>query len=316
MTDNVSTVLSIIVVSFNTKELTLACLRSIYEQTRDVEYEAIVVDNDSKDGTATAIAREFPQVRLLTLDRNLGFAAANNYAARYATGQWLLLLNPDTLILDDAVGKMLAFAKDYEIRNASNGIFGGRTLDGNGRLDPTSVWGRPTLWSAFCMGFGLRRLFPKSTWFNTEAMPGWNRDTVREVDIVTGCFLLMRRILWERMGGFDPAFFMYGEEADLCLRARRYGVRCLLCPEAVIVHYGGASAQTVPDKAIRLLKARVQLLRRHWSPASAWIGVTLLQLWTRLKSVELPLASRANTSRGLRDPVWREVWERRTEWLT
>src|SRR5690606_2943956 len=110
-----------------------------------------------------------------------------------------------------------------------------------GSLNPTSCWGRSTPWSEFCHAVGLSAAFRGSRLLNPEGLGSWRRDSVREVDIVTGCFLLLPRALWERLGGFHPDFFMYGEEADLCLRARRLGVRPIITPEATIVHYGGRS---------------------------------------------------------------------------
>src|SRR5262245_33862701 len=198
--------LSIVIVSYNTRDLTVACLRSIDAQTQNVGYEVIVVDNDSMDGSAKAIAHEFPHFRLIPLNHNIGFAAANNLATKEARGCRILLLNPDTIILDHAIDNLMAFAD----QTRSCQLWGGRTLFENGSLDPTSCWRDMSLWSLTCFSFGLTYLAPKSSVLNPESYGDWKRDTVREVDIVTGCFLLIDRQLWERLRGFDPAFFMYG----------------------------------------------------------------------------------------------------------
>ena len=132
--------LSIVIISYNTRELTLACVESVLGRTRGVEFELIVVDNTSGDGSADAIAERFPRVKLLRSQINLGFARANNLAARGARGDWLLLLNPDTVILDAAIERLLAFAEAHP--EAS--IFGGRTIFGDGTLNPASCWRRPT----------------------------------------------------------------------------------------------------------------------------------------------------------------------------
>jgi len=134
---------SIIIVSFNTRELTLDCLRSVYEQTGDVTFEVFVVDNASTDGSAEAIAAAFPQVHLIANHENRGFAAANNQAAQYASGEWLLLLNPDTVVLNRAVDRLVAFARRAVAEDAACGIFGGRTIFANGRLNPTCACPRP-----------------------------------------------------------------------------------------------------------------------------------------------------------------------------
>lgn len=300
---------TIVVVSFNTREMTLACLRSIFAQTARTPFDVIVVDNQSLDCSADAIEEEFGgRVTLIRSTVNLGFAGANNLAARRAKGDFLLLLNPDTVVLDRAIDRLLAFAEEHP----AAGIWGGRTVFADGSLNPSSCWRRPTLWSLLCQASGLSSLFRRSSVFNPEAMGGWKRDTVREVDIVTGCFLLIRRSLWERLGGFDPAFFMYGEEADLCLRARALGIRPIVTPEATIVHHGGASETVRADKMVRLLQAKVLLIRRHWPMGRREAGAMLLRLWPFTRMWAWRFAAAFGASGGL--PTWREVWRRRAEW--
>lgn len=306
--------LSIIVVSYNTRELTLECLRSVYAQTRETSFELLVVDNASTDESAAAIAAEFPQARLWPLDENLGFAAANNFAARHASGEWLLLLNPDTVVLDRAIDRLVGFAESANRSHPRAGIFGGRTLFPDGSLNPTSCWARPTLWSTFCIAVGLTSLFRRSSLFNPEAMPAWPRDSVREVDIVTGCFFLLRRSLWNRLGGFDPAFFMYGEEADLCLRVRREGVTGLICPDATIIHHGGASETVQADKVVKQFKAKLLLFARQNSKTSCTRVMVLLFAWTLVRLALFGSASIAiHRCRGPKS-TWVRVWERRREW--
>jgi GT2 family glycosyltransferase len=302
--------LSILIVSYNTRELTLECLRSVERETR-ADHEILVVDNASRDGSADAVRAEFPGVRLFALSENLGFARGNNLAAERASGEWLLLLNPDTVVLDGAIDRLLAFARS----RPEAGIFGGRTLRPTGVLDPTSCWARPTPWSMFCRATGLARLFAGGRWFDPEAMGGWQRDTVREVDIVTGCFLLLSRSLWQELGGFDPEFFMYGEEADLCLRAKQRGKASLVCPDATIIHYAGASEQVRADKTVRLFRAKARLIRKHWAPGSRAFGLAMLYLWAWSRMAAFALATRGGAAgeSGPRE-VWRAIWQRRAEW--
>lgn len=300
---------SILIVSYNTRQMTLECLASGFAQTNPGTFEVVVIDNASEDGSADAIEREFGErVRLIRSTVNLGFAAANNLAARHARGDFLLLLNPDTVVLDRAIDRLVAFAEE----RPAAGIWGGRTVFADGSLNPTSCWRRPTLWSLLCQAAGLASLFRKSRVFNPEAMGGWKRDTMREVDIVTGCFLLIRRSLWERLGGFDPAFFMYGEEADLCLRARALGIRPIVTPDATIVHHGGASETVRADKMVRLLQAKVLLIRRHWPMGRREAGAMLLRLWPLTRMWAWRFAAAFGASGGLE--TWREVWRRRAEW--
>jgi GT2 family glycosyltransferase len=151
---------SILVISYNTRDMTLDCLRSVVAQTT-VPYELIVLDNASRDGSAAAIAAAFPGIRLIASETNLGFSRGNNVASREARGKYLLLLNPDTLVLEQAVDRMVGFAE----RTPEAGIWGGRTLSGDGSLNPTSVFGDMTLWSLFCRASGLAEIFPGRTGF-------------------------------------------------------------------------------------------------------------------------------------------------------
>jgi GT2 family glycosyltransferase len=306
--------LSILVVSYNTRELTLACLRSVFEQTRVNGFELIVLDNASADGSADAIEAEFgARVRLIRSAENLGFARGNNEAAKLSRGELLLLLNPDTVVLDGAIDKLVLFAE----RRSEAMIWGGRTVFADGSLNPASCWGRQTLWSVLCVTTGLSSAFARSALFNPEAYGGWDRSTQREVDIVSGCYLLIGRTLWERLGGFDPAFFMYGEEADLCLRARALGARPAVTPDSTIVHLGGASEKVRSDKVVRLLKAKSLLIRRHWPAWRAAIGVRVLSLWpfSRAMAWKVVGAVRPSERGTAMGRAWLEVWQRRREWI-
>lgn len=304
--------LSILVVSYNTREMTLACLRSVFEQTTRTPFELIVVDNASTDGSGAAIEAEFgSRITYIASEVNMGFARANNLAAERADGAYILLLNPDTVVLDGAIDKLVQFASE----RPDAGIWGGRTVFADGTLNPASCWGRPTLWSLLSQGLGLTSLFRRSSFFNPESYGGWRRDSVREVDIVSGCFFLIRRELWNCLGGFDQRFFMYGEEADLCIRARACGVNPLVTPHATIVHYGGASERARGDKLVRLLAAKSQLLRAHWSQAHQWVGIRLLECWTLSRAIVwrgLALM-RGERASGQSD-AWSEAWRRRVEW--
>jgi len=302
--------MSILVVSYNTCDLTLACLRSVYAETTRNRFEIIVVDNASTDGSASAIADQFPDVTLITSTENLGFANANNLAARRARSDWILLLNPDTIVKSNALDTLYEFA----LARPDGHIFGGRTVFPDGRLDPTSCWGRETLWSSFCRAVGLASLFPKNQIFDSESLGSWKRDSVREVDIITGCLLLIRRRDWVALDGFDAGFFMYGEDADLCLRAENMGMVCLICPDAEIIHYGGASEKIVADKMVRLYRARAGLYQRHWSPAAARIGLVLLDLSAGLRLVFRSIAGRNTKDKTQRLDAARSIWRQRSQW--
>ena len=305
MTEATPTV-SILVISYNTRDMTLECLRSVVTETT-VPYELIVLDNQSSDGSADAIAAESPNVVLLSADENHGFAKGNNIAAEHAHGDYLLLLNPDTVILDRAIDRLVEFAT----RVPQARIWGGKTLYGDGSLNPGSCWRRMTLWNIFCRTTGLTGIFSQSATFNSEAYGGWDRNTERPVDIVCGCFLLIKREDWHALGGFDPHFFMYGEEADLCLRAiRTLGAAPRVSPEATIVHYGGASEKVRSDKMVRLLSAKTELIKRHIRWPYRPVARMLFRYWPLTRKVASVLRSRS----GENARVWAEIWDRRGEW--
>ena len=302
---------SIIVVTWNTRDMTLACLRSLYAETQAVSFEVIVVDNGSHDGSAAAIAAEFPQVRLLAEPTNHGFAIANNLAAPLARGRRLLLLNSDTVVLDRAIDRLCAFADDRPQAQ----IWGGRTLLGDGSLNISSCWGQQTLWSVVCFTFGLCALFPRINFFNPEGMTAWRRDDIREVDIVSGCFLLIDTALWQRLDGFAPVFFMYGEEADLCVRARACGARPIITPAATIIHYGDGSAANRADPRVLLLRSKIALAYRsmNFAAASAVRWLYLLAVVIRVAGYHglVRVTGKGRDSASL----WGATFARRAEWF-
>lgn len=304
---------TIIIVSYNTREMIVECIQSVLKQTTSTRYEIIVVDNCSVDGSAEAIRTNFPNIKLICLSENLGFARANNLGAKHARGCRLLLLNPDTVILDHAIDRLHDFARS----TPKSRIWGGRTVFADGSLNPASCWRRMTLWSLFCNATGLNSL-KGSSFFNPEGYGGWKRDTVRAVDIVVGCFFLIDRDLWEELHGFDPIFFMYGEEADLCQRGRQFGAQPKVTPSATIIHYGGASETDKTELRIRVLASKVTLIMRHWSPTFAFAGRLLFLMSALVRLVVYctlaGLTDKPNFRRNAQ--IWREVWRSRHHWIT
>lgn len=302
---------SILVISYNTKAMTLDCLRSLEAETR-VPHEVIVVDNNSPDGSAAAIAEAFPHRRLIASPDNLGFARGNNVAAEEAKGDYILLLNPDTVVLDRAVDRLVAFAD----ANPAAGIWGGRTLNADMSLNPMSAFGDLTLWGLFCRATGLAVAFPRSSLFNPDEMGGWDRSTPRDVDVVQGSFFLIRRDLWRRMGGFDLSFVMYGEESDLCRRARAAGARPRMTPEATIIHYAGQSSRKRSDKEILVFTAKATMIRRHFPAWQQPLARFLLGLWPLSRMASGDLLARVTGKRRFAEAAahWRTVWAARGRW--
>jgi len=304
--------LSVLIVSYNTREMTLACIASVLAETQEQQFEVIVVDNASTDGSPDAIAALGGRVRLIRSTDNLGFARANNLAADLARGRFILLLNPDTVVTDRAIDRLVAFA--YQRAEAK--IWGGRTLFADGRLNPSSCWGRMTPWNLFCRAVGLTGVLPGSSIFNVEGIGGWDREGVRDVDIVSGCFLLLEREFWHELGGFDPVYFMYGEDADLCLRAAANGAAPAVTSAATIVHHGGSSEATREGKMVKLLAAKTTLVRRHWPAPAVPLGVGLIALWPLMRTCFYTVAAlvRGQELYGGRAASWAAIWRRRYEW--
>lgn len=301
---------SIIIVSYNTSEMTLACLSSIYEQTKTLNFEIIVVDNNSSDNSVTAISEHFPNVILIASKTNLGFARANNLAARRAIGKYLLLLNPDTVVLDRAIDKLFSFA----CNNPKNLIYGGRTLFADYSLNPTSCYRKFTIWSLICYSFGLTFLFKNTKFFNPDSYGNWQCDKIRQVDIITGCFLMINYFFWQSLDGFDKNFFMYGEEADLCIRALKIGASPIIFPGATIIHYDGASDKNSNLKTIRLLNAKVRLMCKHWTYSRSIVGYRILCCGVLIRQLGYFLKKILLKKQNDRINKWKCVWNDRDKW--
>lgn len=303
--------LTVLIVSYNTRDLTLKALETLYATTRETRFHTVVFDNASEDGSAKAVAEAFPQVEVIASQDNLGFAKANNIVAAEAKTEWLLLLNPDTECHSGAVDNLMAFSKAHP----EAGITGGRTVFPDGSLNIASCWMQITPWSAFCNATGLSSVFPKSNLFNPEAMGDWQRDSVREVDIVVGCFMMLRRELWMRLDGFDLRYFMYGEEADLCLRAKAMGYRPMITPDAQIMHLVGASSKAQARKYSMIAKARVTLIQDHWPKALVPFGKMMMSLWAGSRALVLGTVTRLTGKKREAAAKWSEIWTDRRDWL-
>lgn len=295
--------LSVVVVNYNTRDATSACLRSVVQAASAVDLELIVVDNGSADGSVAAFASQFPGATVVDAGENLGFARGVNRGVRSAAGSWLLLLNPDTIVLPGSLRVLLDFAEAHP----EYGVYGGRTLRPDGGVDPSSCWGAPSLWSLGMFATMLSTAFKRSRVFDPESLGRWDRDSVREVPIVTGCLLLIRRADWERLGGMDEDYFLYGEDAEFSLRAGRAGLTRVIVPDAVIVHEVGGSSDAGGEKGCMVMAGKVTLLRKTWSRAGAALGVRLLVAGVGVRAALEVVTRRARTP-------WRTVWRRRADW--
>lgn len=250
---------SIIIVNWNTKDILRDCLNSVIEQTKDIVYEIIVVDNASADGSAQMVRKEFPSVILIENSENLGFAAANNRGIKASKGRYILLLNSDTIILNNAIAQTLSFADN----NQNAAAVACKVLNPDMSLQSTCFM-FPSLLNMILSTSYLYKLLPKSKFFGRERMTWWGRDTVREVDAVTGCFMLVRRSAVEKVGLMDERFFVYGEETDWCRRFKQAGWKVLFTPDTEIIHYGKASSSQARSEMTLQLRAGILLfIKKH-----------------------------------------------------
>jgi GT2 family glycosyltransferase len=229
--------LSVIIVNWNTRDILRNCLSSVETHLLAVSHEIIVVDNASSDGSAEMVAKEFPWARLIRNVENVGFARANNLAMRVARGQWFLLLNSDTVLIDDSVGRLFA-----RVRNEPGlGIAHCRLLMPDRRLQ-YSTYRFPSIRLAVLEDFGLYKLLSRAR--RGEVLFGgyWEQDEERDVDWVAGSFMLCPRRVFEETGGFSEAYFMYGEDMEWCYRIRDRGWRIRYYPDASVVHLDHSSA--------------------------------------------------------------------------
>ena len=261
---------SIVIVSWNTRDILSDCLRSVFEQTKEVSFEVFVIDNSSHDGSADMVRAEFPRVKLIENAQNRGFAAASNQGLRLASGRYTLLLNPDTLILDDAISRCVRYADLH----SDVGVVGCQVLEDENRISNTG-FSFPTPLNLFLALSGLSRAFPRSRLFGRPELGWWDRDSEQDVDVVAGMFMLVRREAIAQVGLMDKSYFVYSEETDWCYRFSRAGWRRVFTPSARIVHLdgGGKSTSQVSSKMFVQMQKSSMIYHRKNLGLAAWASV-------------------------------------------
>jgi len=245
---------SIVIVNWNTARITCDCLESVYQQTKNSVFEVILVDNASSDDSVEMIKDKFPRVILIENKENNGFATANNQAMAIAKGRYILLLNSDTVVLDNAIEKVISFADS----RPQAGIVGCRVLNPDKTLQPTCFM-FPSILNMLLSTTYLYKLFLRNKFCGREGMTWWDREDEREVDVVTGCFMLVSQKAIEDVGVMDAGFFMYGEETDWCYRFKEAGWEVIFTPCAEIIHLGGQSSKNI--RVNMLIQLRISILR-------------------------------------------------------
>jgi GT2 family glycosyltransferase len=247
--------LSILIVNWNSKEDLSACLRSLFAMNPAFSPEVIVVDNASYDGVEQLLQADYPAVRFIQSDRNLGFAKANNMAAKESRGDILLFLNPDTEFVDDSLVRAVATMQD----DPSISIAGFKILNTDRTLQTSCLQSFPSITNQFLDSEFLRKLFPKSRLWGVEALLSDSR-ALSDVDVVSGACLMIRRNAFESVGGFSEEYFMYSEDVDLCYKVRSCQGRNVFMPFCTVVHHGGSSSSKSEVSAF----SAVMMLESRW----------------------------------------------------
>jgi len=300
---------AIIIVTYNSADHIMACLESIRYNQCSLKSEVIVVDNNSSDHTIAHISKFFPEVQVITSQRNRGFAAAVNTGVACCDSEHVLLLNPDTVVVGQAISQIT----DFAAKNPSYGVYGGRTLKLDGSLEPSSCWGIPSLWSLALFACGITTIARGNRILDPESIGGWERDSIREVGMVTGCFLLVTRKIFMSLGGLDERYFMYGEDVDFSIRARNAGYRPVINPEAVIIHEVGQSSASPTHKFQLLYRGKACLVRTHWRGAAKRLGLAMLGFGVGMRAFVSCFGKYAGFIQA--KPHWEILWRSRGDWL-
>lgn len=273
--------LSVIIVNYNVRYFLEQCLLSVQRAIEGLDAEVFVVDNNSADDSVAVVRQRFEWVQLIANTNNPGFSKANNQAIKQATGAYILLLNPDTVVPEDCFRKCLSYLDEHP----NTGALGARMIDGSGVFLPESKRGFPSPWVAFAKTFGLAGLFPQSPWFNRYHLGHLTAHETHTVDVLAGAFMFMRAEALTQIGYLDETFFMYGEDIDLSYRFQLGGYENVYFPAATIIHYKGESTKKGSLNYVRTFyQAMIIFARKHFQGQQARLFVAILQLAIYLRA--------------------------------
>ncbi|MBN2863061.1 MAG: glycosyltransferase family 2 protein [Bacteroidales bacterium] len=254
--------LSVIIVSYNVRYFLEQCLLSVRKASENIRCEIFVVDNNSEDTSCSMVSGQFPEVKLIRNTENKGFSAANNQALRIASGKYILLLNPDTLVEENTFTSCISFMNEHPEAGAA----GVKMINGKGKFLPESKRALPDPKTAFFKIFGLSYLFPKSKFFNNYYLGHLDSRKIAKVDVLTGAFMFLRREAVLKTGFLDEDFFMYGEDIDYSYRIIREGFINYYYPETRIIHFKGESTKKDNlNVLISFYKAMIIFVRKHYN---------------------------------------------------
>ncbi len=267
--------LSVIIVSYNVRYFLEQCLLSVIKASEGIDCEIFVVDNNSVDGSCSMVKNEFPGIKLIINHTNRGFSAANNQALQLATGRFILILNPDTIVEEDTFRKCISFMEQYP----DAGAVGVRMTDGKGRFLPESKRGIPGPGTAFYKMIGLSYLFPKSKRFNKYYLGYLDEKKTTKADIIAGAFMFLRREAVRKTGLLDENFFMYGEDIDYSYRILQAGFSNYYFPGTNIIHFKGQSTSKENlNVFIAFYKAMIIFVHKHLSNGNSKILIILIKI--------------------------------------
>ncbi|MBD0379710.1 glycosyltransferase family 2 protein [Paenibacillus sedimenti] len=286
--------LSIIIVNYNTRELTLKCLQSVYASFSSYSYEVILVDNASRDHTVEAVQEKFQQVTCIANTENVGFSRANNQGIRIAKGRYVLLLNSDTVVQSDTLETMIQFMD----ANHNVGASGCKIVLPDGSLDKACKRGFPTPSASFYYAFGFSKLFPNIPRFNQYQLGYLDPDQEYPIDSLVGAFMLVRREAIDQVGMLDEEFFMYGEDIDWCYRIKQAGWINYYYPRTQIIHYKGASSRKKPFKIIyEFHRAMILFHKKHYQSQYSWLINTMVYAGVGLKLILSLITNKLRSAR-------------------
>ena len=273
--------LSVIIVNYNVKYFLEQALQSVRKASKGLSMEVFVVDNVSVDGSVEMVREKFPEVMLIANDKNVGFSIANNQAIRVSKGEYVLLLNPDTVVEEDTFSKCIDFMDSHP----DAGALGCKMIDGSGKFLPESKRGFPSPWVAFYKTFGLSSIFPKSKKFNHYHLGYLDNEETHEIEILAGAFMFMRKTTLDKVGLLDEAFFMYGEDIDLSYRITEGGFKNYYFPETKIIHYKGESTKRGSLNYVKVFyNAMIIFAKKHFKGKEARFFILMMQLAIYLRA--------------------------------
>jgi GT2 family glycosyltransferase len=251
--------ISIIIVNYNAKDYLYNCIQSILNNNSKLSIEILIVDNLSTDGSVNYIKDSFPFINIIENNNNLGFAKGNNIGIAKSSGKYIMLINPDVVLMEGCLENIYEFMEN----NTNIGLLGPKIIDSCGKTQ-RSCMGFPTIWNSFCRSLYLDRMFPKIKLFGGLLLGYWGHDYNKSVDVINGCFWAVRRKAMENVGLLDESFFMYGEDIDWCRRFHYHGWDVYFYKDAEAIHFGGVSSSSAPNRFyIELQKANIKYYNKY-----------------------------------------------------